>query len=178
MQCRRTSDGLVMQGVCRTELKSDIPACIWRVDDAAAFKQAPQNAPKYHIEFWLYMIRSNTLLQSWPESTGQGPLDARGISFFSPKCHAHRCSLCQMQSVCQRNTATTRPGTRSVTWGQLLDTLVMSIATNKWSLNCVLMLLLPAYMNLPSSLSPLLCQSKTSSSWLKHGPLLQAPFDV
>ncbi|KAL0037947.1 hypothetical protein WJX79_006675 [Trebouxia sp. C0005] len=48
---RRTSDGLVMQGVCKTELKSDIPACIWRVDDAADFKQAPQNAPKYHIEF-------------------------------------------------------------------------------------------------------------------------------
>ena len=51
MECRRTSDGLVMQGVCKTELKSDIPACIWRVADAADFKQAPQNAPKYHIEF-------------------------------------------------------------------------------------------------------------------------------
>ncbi|DBA80845.1 hypothetical protein WJX77_012434 [Trebouxia sp. C0004] len=48
---RRTSDGLVMQGVCKTELDSDIPACIWRVADAADFKQAPQNAPKYHIEF-------------------------------------------------------------------------------------------------------------------------------
>lgn len=49
--CRRVSNVLVMQGVCRTEVRSDIPACIWRVADAADFRNAPKKAPKYHIEF-------------------------------------------------------------------------------------------------------------------------------
>jgi hypothetical protein len=42
-------DEPIMQGVCRAEKRSEIPACVWRVTKPPA--DLPGPIPKYHIEF-------------------------------------------------------------------------------------------------------------------------------
>jgi len=44
-----SKDDWIMQGVCRVEKRSEIPACTWRVTKAPA--DFPGPLPKYHIEF-------------------------------------------------------------------------------------------------------------------------------